>query len=197
MKRILLFLICFLPTIILSQKKLRDSVIVNTDIFKIIYSEKLQQPLSAKYIVQCPSGTVSRKGLDFYTCDSIITSDNKDYNNNVWDKGHMAPAADFNCSRDLIKKTFTYINCTLQQQDLNRTTWRLLEEYERSLALKYKVVSVEIICEFSKTSKVLSSGATVPDGYYKIIKYNNITETYYFKNEKPSSTDYKKYQVKG
>jgi len=44
---------------------------------------------------------------------------------------------------------------------------------------------------------VLPSGATIPDGYYKIIKYNNTTETYYFKNEKPSSTDYKKYQVKG
>ena len=57
MKRILLLLICFLPTIILSQKKLRDSVIVNSDIFKIIYSEKLQQPLSVKYNVQCPSGS--------------------------------------------------------------------------------------------------------------------------------------------
>jgi len=197
MKWILLLLICFLPTIILSQKKLRDSVIVNADIFKIIYSEKLQQPLSVKYNVQCPSGSASRKGLDFFTCDSILTSDGKDYDNNVWDKGHMAPAADFNCTRELMKKTFTYLNCTLQHQDLNRTTWRLLETYERSLALKYKVVSVEVICEFTKSSKVLPSGATIPDGYYKIIKYNNTTETYYFKNEKPSSTDYKKYQVKG
>jgi endonuclease G len=196
MKKFLLSLFFIFPFILLSQKVLRDSVIVNTDIFKIVYSEKLQQPLSAKYMVQCPSGTASRKGLDFYTCDSIITSDKNDYNNNVWDKGHMAPAADFNCSRDLIKKTFTYINCTLQHQDLNRTTWKLLEEHERLLALKYKIVSVEIICEFSKTSKVLSSGATVPDGYYKIIKYNNITETYYFKNEKPSSTDFKKFIVK-
>lgn len=194
MKQILFSLLLLTSSFVLSQKKLRDSVIVNTELFKIIYSEKLQQPLSIKYNVQCPSGSASRKGLDFYICDSIITSDDKDYNNNIWDKGHLAPAADFNCSRDLMKKTFTYLNCSLQHQDLNRTTWRLLEEYERSLSLKDKIVSVEITCEFSSISKVLPSGATIPDGYYKIIKYDNITETYYFKNEKPSSTDFKKFK---
>jgi len=197
MKKYLLSLFFIFPLLLLSQKVLRDSVVIKNDIFKIIYSEKLQQPISVKYSVQCPSGTASRKGLDFYICDSIITSDNKDYDDNIWDKGHMAPAADFNCTRELLKKTFTYLNCSLQHQDLNRTTWRLLEEYERSLALKYKIVLVEIICEFSKTSKVLASGATVPDAYYKKITYEGKTEIYYFKNKKPSTTDFKKFLVKG
>ncbi len=83
MKKFILFLFLVFPFVSLSQKKLRDSVIVNADIFKIIYSEKLQQPLSVKYNVQCPSGSASRKGLDFFTCDSILTSDGKDYDNNV------------------------------------------------------------------------------------------------------------------
>jgi hypothetical protein len=43
---------------------------------------------------------------------------------------------------------------------------------------------------------VLPTGATVPDGYIKTIKYGKTTEKYYFKNEKPASTDFKKYIIK-
>ena len=82
--------------------------------FEIVYSEKLQQPKFIRYTVQCPNGTANRKGMDFYICDSILTSDNKDYENNPYDKGHLAPAADFNCDRDMLFKTFTYLNCSLQ-----------------------------------------------------------------------------------
>jgi endonuclease G len=195
MKKFLLSLFFIFPFILLSQKVLRDSVIIKSDIFQVIYSEKLEQPLSVTYTVQCPSGSASRSGMDFFTCDSVKTSDSKDYESNIWDKGHMAPAADFNCDKIMLKKTFSYLNCTLQHQDLNRTTWRLLEAYERELALKY-TVTVTVTCVFSKSSVVLKSGATVPDGYYKKITYNGKTETYYFKNEKPSTTDYKKFIVK-
>ena len=189
----LLFVLLLTP--VLATAQLRDSVKINAGIYEAIYSEKLESPLLVKYTVLCPNGTTSRAGMDFYTNDSVKTSSNEDYVKNEWDKGHMAPAADFNCDKIMLKKTFSYLNCTLQHQDLNRTTWRLLESYERELALKYSVV-VEIKCVFSKKSLVLSTGATVPDAYYKKIKYNNKTETYYFKNEKPSTTDFKKYLVK-
>jgi DNA/RNA endonuclease G (NUC1) len=134
--------------------------------------------------------------MDFYTCDSILTSDNKDYENNPYDKGHLAPAADFNCDRDMLYKTFTYLNCSLQQENLNRTTWRLLEARERELAKTNKTVVVEIRCVYSPKSVVLPSGATVPDGYFKTIKYGKTIEKYYFKNEKPLTTDYTKFIIK-
>jgi endonuclease G len=195
MKRILFSTLFLLITISsFSQNKLRDSIYVETEIFTLVYSEKLEQPKWIKYDVECPKGGASRKGMDFYTNDSIKTSDNQDYINNIWDKGHMAPAADFNCTKEMLKMTFSYLNCVLQNQDLNRTTWRLLEEYERLLALNYEV-SVEIRCVFSKKSTVLTSGATIPDGFYKIISYNGKKETYYFKNEKPSTTDFKKFLI--
>ena len=196
MKKILLTLIFILPIFVFSQKTLRDSIYIKTDMFEIVYSEKLQQPKFIRYTVQCPNGTANRKGMDFYTCDSILTSDNKDYENNPYDKGHLAPAADFNCDRDMLFKTFTYLNCSLQQENLNRTTWRLLEARERELAKTNKTVVVEIRCIYSKTSIVLPTGATVPDGYFKTIKYGKTTEKYYFKNEKPLSTDFKQYIIK-
>jgi endonuclease G len=197
MKRLSILLLFFITSLtLLGQTKLRDSVLVKSDIFVVMYSEVLEQPLWVKYNVKCPNGTASRSGLDFFTCDSIRTSDNKDYVNNVYDKGHMAPAADFNCDRVMITKTFSYLNCSLQQQDLNRTTWRLLEAYERTLSSTNPKVEVEIKCIYSKTSIKLPTGATVPDAYIKTIKYGKTTEVYYFKNEKPSSTDFKKYRIK-
>ena len=187
---IVLFL---LPLSLLAQ--LRDSVYVKTDMFELVYSEKLQQPKFIRYTVQCPNGTAPRKGMDFYVCDSILTSDDKDYANNPYDKGHLAPAADFNCTSEMLYRTFTYLNCSLQQENLNRTTWRLLEVRERDLAKTQKVV-VEIRCVYTPKSIVLPTGATVPDAYYKTIKYGKNTEVYYFKNEKPLTTDYTKYKIK-
>jgi endonuclease G len=195
MKKLLLTLTFVLPLFLYGQQKLRDSVFVKTDMFELVYSEKLQQPKFIRYTVQCPNGTAPRKGMDFYVCDSILTSDDKDYVNNPYDKGHLAPAADFNCTSEMLYRTFTYLNCSLQQENLNRTTWRLLEVRERDLAKTQKVV-VEIRCVYTPKSIVLPTGATVPDAYYKTIKYGKNTEVYYFKNEKPLTTDYTKYKIK-
>jgi endonuclease G len=179
-----------------SLSQLRDSIYVKTSIFDVVYSEKLQQPKWIEYTVLCNDGKVSRKGLDFYTCDSILTSDGKDYENNVWDKGHLAPAADFNCNKNTLYQTFTYLNCVLQHEKLNRGVWRLLELYERELS-KTNTVYVEIRMVYSKKSLTLSSGATVPDAFIKTISYGNKVEIYYFKNEIPLSNDIKKYKIKG
>jgi len=193
MKRLLLLLL--LTTSFLSFGQLRDSVYVKTDIFEVSYSEKLEQPLRIKYQVLCPNGNASRQGMDFYTEKQYKTSDAKDYENNVYDKGHLAPAADFSCDKVMLYKTFTYLNCTLQNQYLNRGTWRFLEVYERELAKKY-IVNVEIKLIYSDKSIKLPTGATVPDAFLKIIKYNGIVEKYYFLNEKPKSSDFKLYIIK-
>jgi hypothetical protein len=73
---LLIFLTFFYVTLF---GKIRDSIQIKTTIFDVVYSEKLQQPKWIEYSVLCNDGTISRKGLDFYTCDSIVTSDNKDY----------------------------------------------------------------------------------------------------------------------
>lgn len=196
MKKLILFCILTLLSVNLkAQKKLRDSIHIKTDIFEIIYSEVLEQPLKVNYKVLCPNGTASRTGMDFYTNDTIKTSDDKDYINNKYDKGHMSPSADFNCSKEMMYKTFTYLNCALQHEDLNRGVWKFLELHERELSLKHKVVMVEIKCIFTKSSIKLPSGATIPDGFYKTIKYDNVVEKYYFKNESPLKKTYLDYLI--
>jgi len=195
MKNLLLVLLT-LTTFSSFSQVLRDSIVVKTPMFEIVYSEKLEQPKFIRYTVQCPNGTASRTGMDFYVDKTIKTSDAKDYEKNPYDKGHLAPAADFNCDKETLYKTFTYLNCSLQQENLNRTTWRLLEVRERELAKTHKVVQVEIRCIFGPKSILLPTGATIPTAYRKTIKYDGVTEVYYFKNEKPLSTDFTKYKVK-
>jgi endonuclease G len=195
MKNFLLVLLTLLSLSSFSQKKLRDSIVVKTPMFEIVYSEKLEQPKFIRYTVQCPNGTASRTGMDFYVDKTIKTSDAKDYEKNPYDKGHLAPAADFNCDKQTLYKTFTYLNCSLQQENLNRTTWRLLEVRERELSKTHKVVVVEIRCIFGPKSIVLPTGASIPTAYRKTIKYDGKTEVYYFKNEKPLSTDFTKYKI--
>lgn len=172
----------------------RDSILIKTPIYSCVYSEVLQQPKRVWYTVQCPTGSYPRKGMDFYIVDSIKTSDHKDYENNVWDKGHCAPAADFNCTKETLWQTFSYLNCVLQHEKLNRGAWRLLEVRERELA-KTQKVEVEIRMVYSSKSIKLPTGATIPVGFYKTIKFGNTKEVYYFANEAPLTTDYSKFRV--
>lgn len=189
MKNLLLLLL--LPVSLLAQ--LRDSVYFNNTHFTINYSETLEGPRSIRYKVLCLTGTASRSGMEFYKEKSIYTSDNHDYVANEWDKGHMAPAASFNCNRDMLLSTFTYVNSSLQHQSLNRGVWSKLEVRERELATKGDV-RVFIRVEYPTTPVRVTTGAAIPLGYYKEIKVGNNRECYYFKNVKPSTPDLQTYK---
>ncbi len=162
---------------------------IKTDIFTVLYSEDYQQPLKLTYKVQCPSGGVSRGGLDFYTNDSVKTSDANDYRNNEWDRGHLAPAAAFNCDRETLKKTFSYLNCALQHEGLNRGPWKELERFERDLAKLYTVdVVIEVI--FTGDVQKVPGGATIPTGFEKTIYFDGKEYTFYFPNQDVAGQDW-------
>jgi endonuclease G len=197
MKNLLLSILICIPVFLFAQKPLRERVSVYSPIFHVVYNEKFQQPMLIEYTVTCTDGKASRAGLDFYKVDSVITSDAADYINNIYDKGHMAPAADFNCSPITLKQTFSYLNCALQDQYLNRGPWKLLEEYERILVKQFGPIEVTIVLEFTEPLKVLPTGATIPTAFRKLIYIPKTQQSieYYFKNEKPSTTDYTKFRT--
>jgi DNA/RNA endonuclease G (NUC1) len=196
MKKItFLFLLVFLTTTSLFAQ-LRDSIWWSNPYFQIVYSEVLEQPKWIQYRVACPNGKASRSGMDFYKEKGIKTSDHKDYEHNVWDKGHMVPAASFSCNRDMIFSTFTYMNCALQHQSLNRGVWKHLEIRERELANQWPIVDITIRVVFDEKPPQVKGGASIPKGFYKIIKYENVVESYYFPNQIPTSSDYNTYRIK-
>jgi endonuclease G len=186
------FLILFLlPVVLFAQ--LRDSVYYTNPYFIVNYSETLEGPRSIRYSVACPTGTASRAGMDFYTEKGIKTSDNKDYEANEWDKGHMAPAASLNCNRDMLYATFTYVNSSLQQYSLNRGVWKQLEIRERQLAMENDV-KVFIRVEYPSSPMRVTTGAAIPLGYYKELKVGNRRECYYFYNKAPVTKELNDYK---
>lgn len=61
-------------------------------------------------------------------------SELEDYKKSGFDRGHMAPAADFKRSDEAMSETFFLSNMAPQQPKLNRGIWSKLEDQVRSLA---------------------------------------------------------------
>jgi len=204
MKKFLLFLLLFVvacttegfttPTETTPPQERRESVIVETEIFKLEYNEVLEQPVWVEYTVQCPLPGVDRGSMDFWEPDGVYTSDDDDYYANEWDKGHMAPAAAFNCTKDMLKLTFNFANSALQHESLNRGVWNHLEGFERNLANFYQVdVRIEII--FDENPQTVSGGASIPKSFRKILKFDDREVIFEFPNEDTSGTHWTDYLV--
>jgi DNA/RNA endonuclease G (NUC1) len=198
MKKILIlfFFIHQISTSIFSQEYWVQGDTIFTEVFKVIYSEEYEQPLQLWYRVHCFSGSESREGLDFFTVRGIKTSNNEDYKNNIWDKGHLAPAGSFNCDPDKIRETFSFLNCALQHQSLNRGPWRELENYERELARKYGDVRIHITVDFGDSSRRLPTGAMVPVGFWKTILFSNQKMIFYFPNIDVKGVNWRSFEIK-
>jgi endonuclease G len=63
-------------------------------------------------------------------------SELEDYKNSGFDRGHMAPAADFKRNDEAMSETFFLSNMAPQRPNLNRITWSHLENEVRTLTKK-------------------------------------------------------------
>ena len=170
---------------LLAQTK-RDSVLIETPVFTVMYSETLEQPLWIKYRSTNRPTNVNRGHINFYKEKSILTSDDADYKANVYDKGHGAPAATFSDSEENLKQTFSYLNSIMQDQYLNRGVWRMLEEQERKWDDE-EPLTVIIKTYFDKPLKRVPTGAAIPSHMEKHIHFEKSKKwrCYVFLNEKP------------
>jgi DNA/RNA endonuclease G (NUC1) len=197
-RKFYLLLTLLLSFTVFSQGELTK---IKTSIFEVYYSQDYEQPVILTYVVDCWDGQYSRSGLDFYKVQGVKTSSNEDYYKNVWDKGHLAPAAAFSCDYEELKATFSYLNCALQHEDLNRGPWKYLEAKERQLASQYGKVTVQIRVHFNNDVRV-PGGAVIPSGFTKTIKLvnnNQLVElVYYFPNNGfvDRRADFEDYRIK-
>jgi DNA/RNA endonuclease G (NUC1) len=77
-----------------------------------------------------------------------------DYTRSGYDRGHMAPNADFNDTYQNAALTFFIANIWPQTPELNRVTWLKTESETRRLALLYQSVKVVIIVDEFTEKKV-------------------------------------------
>jgi endonuclease G len=124
--------------------------------------------------------------MDFYTEKNIHTSNAEDYAKNIYDKGHLAPAASFSDNMENLKQTFSYLNCMLQDQYMNRGEWRLLEEQERKWD-DNENLTIIIKIFFDKPVRRLPTNSAIPSYMQKHIYFEkqNVWKCFVFLNEKP------------
>jgi endonuclease G, mitochondrial len=171
--------------------------IIKTDIFTVEYDQNLEQPLWLEYTIKCPNGNTPRHGMNFWKPKDIHTSDDEDYKNNIYDKGHLAPAASFSCNKTMLYNTFTYLNSALQHEGLNRGQWSKLEAFERAASNFFNSdVKVRVDVLFEGKLIVLSSGATIPSGFRKTITIGDITRVFEFPNIDTKGTNWIDYRIK-
>jgi endonuclease G len=164
----------------------QDTIRVKNQVFEVLYSQNLEQPVWIKYRSINRPTNVNRGAMDFYTEKTIKTSDALDYKANVYDKGHGAPAATFSDNMENLKQTFSYLNCILQDQYLNRGEWRLLEEQERKWD-DAENLTVLIKIFFDKPVKRIPTNAAIPSYLQKHIYFEKQKKwkCFVFLNEKP------------
>ena len=140
--------------------QLNDSVYVKTSIFEVSYNENLEGPNWVKYHATNRPTNVNR--------------------------GHMAPAALFSDNMENLKQTFSYLNCSLQNQYLNRGAWRFLESEIRKWD-DSENLTIVIIPIYENGYEVLPTGGSVPTSYHKHIKWDvsGKKECYFFPNVRP------------
>jgi DNA/RNA endonuclease G (NUC1) len=183
MKKLLLIAgLLFFSLTLLSQ----DTIRVKNNVFEVLYSQKLEQPLWIKYRSLNRPTNVNRGTMDFYTEKGIKTSDADDYSKNIYDKGHGAPAATFSDNMENLKQTFSYLNCIMQDQYLNRGEWRLLEEQIRKWD-DQENITVLIKLFFDDPVKRVSTNAAIPSYLQKHIYFEKQKKwkCFVFLNEKP------------
>ena len=185
--RLFVIIFVFISQTLFAQAK-RESVLVETPVFTVMYSETLEQPLWIKYRSTNRPTNVNRGHMNFYKEKNIHTSDDADYKANVWDKGHGAPAATFSDDEVNLKQTFSYLNSIMQDQYLNRGEWRFLEEQERKWDDE-EPLTVIIKTYFDSPAKRVPTGAAIPSYMEKHIHFekSNKWKCYVFLNEKPKS----------
>lgn len=149
--------------------------IVTHSAMMLSYNEEHEQPNWVMHIVpkDVITGTITRTN-DFRIDSSISTgsADVVDYWDSGYDRGHMAPSADFRWSKKALSESYYYSNMSPQNPELNRNSWNSLEIQIREWVVEHGELVV-------LTGPVLKSGLpktqqgsyrlSIPEAYFKIV----------------------------
>jgi len=115
--------------------------IIRHHAFQLSYNEKHEQSDWVMHVIlpDIASGNVSRTN-DFRE-DSLVktqTAVKADYWYSGFDRGHLAPSADFRWSKTALSESYLYSNISPQRPELNRERWSETEDLLRAYVIKHK-----------------------------------------------------------
>ncbi len=156
--------------------------LVHHTAMSLCYSEKDEQPTWVIHVVlpAVEFGNVTRTN-DFRVDKQVTTgsADKPDYWESGYDRGHLAPSADFRWSEKAVSESFYYSNMSPQKPEFNRESWSNLEGWVRRYVGDFRepvfVVTGGILRD-AGLSKLGPNEVTIPKRYFKIVMDLNGSE---------------------
>ncbi|MEM7645580.1 MAG: DNA/RNA non-specific endonuclease [Pseudomonadota bacterium] len=97
----------------------------------------------------------------------------RDYRGSGFDRGHLAPAADFKLNRQMMSESFYMTNMSPQNPGFNRGIWVSIEKSIRYHVRQWGTAHVITAPVLDAGLDQIKSGVSIPDWYYKIAYYPN------------------------
>ena len=176
MKKVISIILLVLASsmIMQAQKPLVYDTIIDRGIYTSYYNLEHNTASFVIYRLYKGGGSAKRKGLDFR---QSVQGRIFKYSRSGYDKGHLAPAADFAHSRAEMSATFDYVNCLPQRPGLNRGEWKKDETKVRKWSqrdslmiecggLDFDTIKNQVPAIFYKRVISLSTGDTLLNKRY-------------------------------
>lgn len=149
---------------------------INYKFFKLFYDPEIRLATVVSYKLKATDLRKKNfKRKDTFRVDPKLVEMNlphvapKEYLKTGYDKGHLAPAADFSWDKSASDQTFVMTNMAPQLPDLNRKSWKALEERVRRWACGEGEITVITGLLLSSGYASLPSGLPIPQAFFKII----------------------------
>lgn len=169
LQKIMQTLRLYLPEEMEQEERVEHSAMI------ISYNETHEQPNWVMHMVtkDILFGTTARTN-DFRPDPKVstITADSVDYWESGYDRGHLAPAADFRWSRNALSESFYYSNMSPQVPEMNRGSWAKLENQVREWAVDADEVLVFTGPVLKPDLPKIPQGSqrvSIPEAYFKIV----------------------------
>ena len=178
MKHILTFLSLLVSAFSFAQTdnflpKSTTGQILKHTFYTLSYSEPHEQAEWVAYVLTPGMINGSTARTDDFRPDSGVTSGSAslaDYKGSGFDRGHLAPAADFKIGYTAMSESFYMSNMSPQNPSFNRGIWKKLEEQVRSWAIEENGVYVVTAGILTAThGSIGPNRVSIPTHFYKIV----------------------------
>lgn len=139
------------------------------------FNAVLQIPTQVRWIVKKTNLGASKRDPSWRFVNDVPApfgrATHDSYSQSGYDRGHMAPAADFARPISQCRETFRISNICPQTPALNRGLWKKTEILERSLAISnnfVRVLAIPLILK-ADTTWIGNNVVAVPDAFIKVI----------------------------
>lgn len=137
-----------------------------------VYNPYCKVPYYSAEIVTSANTGGNRRGNNFRedpALDPSVRSTLNDYKKTGFDRGHMAPAADFSYSASAMSESFLLSNMVPQYHNPNAGIWSEAESFAREKAMQQDIRVISGPMFETLPVQYIGSGVCVPTSTFKIV----------------------------